>query len=163
MESQPASSIGEEARHGGRPGAKDHGEHVGRVARVDVVAAAAQDTQATAAPPPPSAPSPAHDADTRDRLEQNSIFAEGLGAAIAYSFNYGRILLDQVALRAGFGDLSVTATSGAGPEIARSSSPFFVCPRHRELSRHPLGQARARAERRRDPAARQRRRERPGA
>lgn len=45
-------------------------------------------------------------------LAKNSIFAEGLGAGLAYSFNYERMVIDDLGVRAGFSYLSASASAG---------------------------------------------------
>lgn len=50
----------------------------------------------------------------QERTANNSIFAEGLGNGLFYSLNYERMIIDDIAVRVGFGRLSIgsTATSG---------------------------------------------------
>jgi hypothetical protein len=43
-----------------------------------------------------------------DPLAENSVFVEGFGAAVFYSFNYERMLLDRLGLRVGFSFLPRT-------------------------------------------------------
>jgi hypothetical protein len=67
-----------------------------------------------ARPPEPEEPKPA----------PNSVFAEGLGAGLAYSINYERRVIDDLGIRVGFSYLSVSATAGA----AESSGAFVTFP-----------------------------------
>jgi hypothetical protein len=57
-------------------------------------------------------------------LAPNSVFIEGFGAAIAYSINYERMVVDQLGVRIGFSYLSLSATSGT----SSSSSTFLSFP-----------------------------------
>jgi len=72
------------------------------------------------APPPVTAPPPPRD----EMPAQNTIYAEGLGAGLAYSLNYERRVIDELGLRAGFSYLSVSATAGS----ASSSSTYTTFP-----------------------------------
>ena len=76
---------------------------------------------ATAAPPPAGGPGfkvePAkqaeksvdEDGDPKTRPAPNSIYVEGLGAGIWYSFNYERRVIDDLGVRAGFSYISYGA------------------------------------------------------
>ena len=93
----------------------------------------------SAAPPPMVAPTahgragragPVATAPAPRKPAPNSIYAEGLGAGLAYSLNYERMVLDDLGVRLGFSYLSMSASasSGAPPRararrFSRSRSP----------------------------------------
>jgi hypothetical protein len=54
----------------------------------------------------------------------NSVYAEGLGAGLAYSLNYERMVIDDLGVRVGFSYLSMSATAGS----ASASSSFLSFP-----------------------------------
>jgi hypothetical protein len=87
---------------------------------------AAPAAAAPAAPVPAAAVTPA--AGTGDHLAENSIYAEGLGAAILYSINYERVLADMVALRAGFSYFSASASASDGTTTSSASSTYVFVP-----------------------------------
>lgn len=102
------------------------------------LAASAASADAPAAPAPvaatPQAANPAADqpttvaptatdGDTRKRAE-NSIYVEGLGAGLYYSINYERLVIEDLAVRAGFGYTSISVSAGD----ASSSSSTTVIP-----------------------------------
>lgn len=62
-----------------------------------------------------------------DKPAQNSVYAEGLGAGLAYSINYERIFVDEIALRGGFSYLSssASATTSSGTTTATASYLTF--------------------------------------
>lgn len=77
---------------------------------------------------PASVPQTATDDPDKDKLAPNSIYAEGLGAALLYSFNYERMMLDQLGVRVGFSYLSIGASASAGGSSASSSATFVWVP-----------------------------------
>jgi hypothetical protein len=83
-----------------------------------------------AATPPADAPAPAeHPAkEAGNHPAPNSVYAEGLGAGIVYSINYERMVMDDVAVRAGFGYLSVGASASANGATASSSATYVMVP-----------------------------------
>ena len=58
----------------------------------------------------------------------NSIYAEGLGAGLAYSINYERVLADLVGVRIGFSYLSVGASATTSDGTSSASSSFLSFP-----------------------------------
>jgi hypothetical protein len=63
----------------------------------------------------------------KDALAPNSIYAEGLGAAIAYSVNYERMVVDDLGVRIGLSYLSFGASATAqGMTSSASASYLFV-------------------------------------
>lgn len=106
------------------------GRSLGRVALFTACAALvtttafAQGQDPTGAPPPPPAAAPPP-AQPRDEMPaQNTIYAEGLGAGLAYSLNYERRVIDELGIRAGFSYLSATASAGG----ASSKSTYMTFP-----------------------------------
>lgn len=85
-----------------------------------------------AAPPTAVAPPPPSDAHAalppphaeEDKPAPNSVFAEGLGAGLAYSINYERRVIDDLGVRVGFSYMSFSATAGS----SNSSSSFMTFP-----------------------------------
>jgi hypothetical protein len=100
--------------------------------------AAAQDPAAPA--PAPAAAAPAqpissgpveevkHDGDKSDNPSENSIYAEGLGAAIAYSINYERMVIPELGVRVGFSYLSIGASATAGGTTSSESASYLFFP-----------------------------------
>src|SRR5579862_4629726 len=87
-------------------------------------ASTAAPAPAPAAPAAPAAASP--EADTGDHLAPNSVYVEGLGAAILYSINYERVIADQVAVRGGFAYFSASASANDGAMTTSSASSTYV-------------------------------------
>jgi hypothetical protein len=89
-------------------------------------------TPSPGATPPASATQPASMPTSGEKPEKgtdnhpapNSVYAEGLGAGIVYSINYERMVIDEVAVRAGFGYLSVGASAGT----SSSSATYLMFP-----------------------------------
>jgi hypothetical protein len=83
-----------------------------------------------AATPPAEAPVPAEKPakEAGNHPSPNSVYAEGLGAGIVYSINYERMVIDDIAVRAGFGYLSVGASASAGGATASSSATYVMVP-----------------------------------
>jgi hypothetical protein len=72
----------------------------------------------------PQAPAPR----TEPKLAPNSIYAEGLGAGLAYSLNYERLVVDDVAVRAGFSYMSFGATATTSAGTSSASATFMTFP-----------------------------------
>jgi hypothetical protein len=83
---------------------------------------APQPADATANATPRPAP------ETSNHPAPNSIYAEGLGAGLAYSINYERMVIDDVAVRVGFEYLSVGASASAGGSSASSNATYVIFP-----------------------------------
>ena len=104
--------------------------------------AAADDQAAPAEPalaPPEAAPAPPMAAPVAPgavgvaatparKPAPNSIYAEGLGAGLAYSINYERMVLDDLGVRAGMSYLSMTASVSSGSSSASASASFLSFP-----------------------------------
>jgi hypothetical protein len=61
------------------------------------------------------------------KLAPNSLFVEGFGAAVFYSFNYERMVLDQLGVRAGIGLMPIVSSRSAnGFENASSRTDLLV-------------------------------------
>jgi hypothetical protein len=100
-------------------------------AAVSLVSAAARADE-TPAPPAPAqpqqaaaTPAEAPQKDGGNHPAPNSIYLEGLGAGLAYSLNYERMVVDDVGVRVGFSYLSFGA-SATTPSGSTSSSASFV-------------------------------------
>jgi hypothetical protein len=63
-----------------------------------------------------------------DELAPNSIYLEGLGAGLAYSLNYERMIVDDFAVRVGFGYLSIGASATSASGSASASASFLSVP-----------------------------------
>jgi hypothetical protein len=74
--------------------------------------------QPTAAPVDVAAPA------EKPKPSPNSVFAEGLGAGLLYSFNYERMVIDDLGVRAGFSYLSMGASAGG----QSASASFLMVP-----------------------------------
>ena len=59
---------------------------------------------------------------------ENGVYLEGLGAGLLYSINYERIVLDALAIRAGFSYWSVSASASSGSASASASASFINVP-----------------------------------
>jgi hypothetical protein len=83
-----------------------------------------------AATPPSEAPVPAEkpEKEVGNHPAPNSVYAEGLGAGLIYSLNYERMVTDDVAVRVGFGYLSVGASASAGGTTSSSSASLVTVP-----------------------------------
>jgi hypothetical protein len=73
----------------------------------------------------PVAPAPASD---EDKPSPNSVFAEGLGAGLAYSINYERLILDDVGVRAGFGYWGSSASATVNGQTMSAGASFLTIP-----------------------------------
>ncbi len=93
-------------------------------------ATASTDASATAPAPASAASPPATAADDpdKDKLAPNSIYLEGLGAAIGYSINYERMVVDELGVRVGFSYLSVGASSNGGGTSSSASVTYVFIP-----------------------------------
>jgi hypothetical protein len=103
-QSAPASTPGASQGQGGAP------------------AAAPQPADAAATAPSRSGP------EASNHPAPNSVYAEGLGAGIVYSVNYERMVIDDVAVRLGFGYLSVGASASAAGATSSSSATYLMVP-----------------------------------
>lgn len=93
----------------------------------------ADSSGAAAAPKPPSSDKPRDQQpqegeDKGNHPAPNSVFAEGLGAGIAYSINYERMVLDELGVRVGLSYVSVSASAGTAGSTASSSTTFLMVP-----------------------------------
>jgi hypothetical protein len=70
-----------------------------------------------------TAPAPTTPREKEPELAPNSIYIEGLGAGLAYSLNYERMVIDDLAVRVGISYLSIgaSATTSAGTTSASAS------------------------------------------
>jgi len=89
------------------------------------------------APPPEAAPAAAAPAPTQAGVAvatpstspaPNSIYAEGLGAGLAYSINYERLVIDDLGVRVGLSYLSMSASASAGGQSSSASASFLSIP-----------------------------------
>jgi hypothetical protein len=62
--------------------------------------------------------------DGHERRALNSVYAEGLGAGLFYSINYERLVIPDLAVRAGFSYVSLSASAGT----AESSATYLTFP-----------------------------------
>jgi hypothetical protein len=61
------------------------------------------------------------------KLAPNSLYFEGFGAAVFYSFNYERMVLDQLGVRAGIGFMPIESHSSAnGLESSSTTTDLLV-------------------------------------
>jgi hypothetical protein len=110
------------------------------VLSVAVVAAAllvstsarAEETPAPSSPAPQPAaaatPAEAPQKDIGNHPDPNSIYLEGLGAGLAYSLNYERMVVDDVGVRVGFSYLSFGASATTSAGTTSSSASFITVP-----------------------------------
>jgi hypothetical protein len=86
---------------------------------------------------PPAAPAPQQGAATPAEAPQkesgnhpapNSIYLEGLGAGLAYSLNYERMVVDDVGVRVGFSYMSFSANASSPNGSVSSSASFVTVP-----------------------------------
>jgi hypothetical protein len=62
------------------------------------------------------------------RPAPNSIYVEGLGAGLAYSLNYERLVLDELAVRGGFSYMSIGASSTVNGQTVGASATWMTFP-----------------------------------
>lgn len=67
-------------------------------------------------------------ASSDERTALNTLYAEGLGAGGAYSVNYERLVLNDLAIHIGFSYWSVSATASGGGGTASASGSFIAVP-----------------------------------
>jgi hypothetical protein len=91
-------------------------------------AAAPMAIQPTARPVDAATPQAAQLPRTELKLAPNSIYAEGLGAGLAYSLNYERMVADEVAVRAGFSYMSFGASVSSGGQTSSASASIMTFP-----------------------------------
>lgn len=65
---------------------------------------------------------------TEPKLAENTIYAEGLGAGLAYSLNYERMVAESVGVRAGFSYMSFGASATVGDQTTSASATFMTFP-----------------------------------
>jgi len=58
----------------------------------------------------------------------NSVNAEGLGAGLVYSFNYERLVAEDLGVRAGISYMSFSASAGVGTDTVSAKSTFMTFP-----------------------------------
>jgi hypothetical protein len=93
------------------------------------VATALLAAPAMADPAPPAAEKPQPPPpESVNHPAPNSIYAEGLGAGLAYSINYERMVLDELGVRIGFSYLSISASASGGGETASASASYVMVP-----------------------------------
>jgi len=78
--------------------------------------------------PPPAQPPKEREPDPATRPAPNSIYAEGLGAALYYSINYERRVIDDLGVRVGFSYVSFGATVSAGNNSTSTSASILTFP-----------------------------------
>jgi hypothetical protein len=79
------------------------------------------------APASSSAPGPAAEP-AREALAKNSVFFEAFGAAIFYSVNYERMVLDDLGVRVGLGFLPDAESSDASSNTPASTTSWTFIP-----------------------------------
>jgi hypothetical protein len=84
--------------------------------------------QAAPQPSPAPAEAPQARAEAGDHPAPNSVYLEGLGAGLAYSINYERMVIDQVGVRLGFSYMSLGASATAGGNTTSASATFITIP-----------------------------------
>jgi hypothetical protein len=84
--------------------------------------------QPTARPVDAAAPQAVPMVREEPKLAENSIYAEGLGAGLAYSLNYERMVADSVGVRAGFSYMSFGASATSGGQTSSASATFMTFP-----------------------------------
>jgi hypothetical protein len=83
------------------------------------------------APPPPVVVTPAGMPVievAEPRPAPNSIYIEGLGAGLAWSLNYERLVIDQLAVRVGWSYMSYSASASSGSSSSSSTSSVITFP-----------------------------------
>jgi hypothetical protein len=90
-------------------------------ARTTKAIAPAMPATGEAAPAPAPAPKP-----VADEPAPNTIYLEGLGAGLAYSLNYERMVVPDVGVRIGFSYLSFGATASDGLGNSESATGTYI-------------------------------------
>jgi len=86
---------------------------------------------AAAPAPAPMAPAPNATVATtpsEKKPSPNSVYAEGLGAGLAYSLNYERLVIDDLGVRAGISYLSMGASATSGGQTSTASASMLSIP-----------------------------------
>lgn len=104
---------------------------VSRPAAAQEAAAGAEATgdtkaEAAAADAPKAEPAPKESAppEAEHKRAPNSVYAEGLGAGLVYSFNYERLVVEDLGVRAGISYMSFSASAGGDS----ASATFITVP-----------------------------------
>jgi len=103
-------------------------DHAGAAPPTKGATAAPMSIQPTAQRPVDAAAPQMAAPKTEMKLAPNSIYAEGLGAGLAYSLNYERLVADEVAVRAGFSYMSFGASATANGQTTSASATFMTFP-----------------------------------
>jgi hypothetical protein len=94
--------------------------------------AIAEEASAPTSAAPQASPAPAEapqkHAEDSDHPAPNSIFLEGLGAGIAYSVDYERLVIDEVGVRLGFSYMSFGASATTSQGTQSASATFITIP-----------------------------------
>lgn len=101
-----------------------------------IAAPASAQEREEAPPPPPTEPAPAPIREPagaprelgKPELAKNSVFAEGLGAAIFYSINYERIIAPDIGVRVGFGYLGLGSSVSTSSGSSSSKASYISIP-----------------------------------
>lgn len=67
-------------------------------------------------------------AEEDERTARNSIYVEGLGPGLAYSVNYDRMVIDDLAVRVGVSYMSYGASASSGSSTASASITYLTFP-----------------------------------
>ena len=81
---------------------------------------------ATPAPQPAAGEKPEAPSEGGNHPAPNSIYLEGLGAGLAYSLNYERMVTDDVGVRGGFSYMSFGASATANGQTVSSAQATFI-------------------------------------
>lgn len=94
------------------------------------VADGADETAANpgAAAEAPKEAAPAAAKPTEAQRAPNSVYAEGLGAGLAYSVNYERLVMEDLGVHAGLSYMSFSASAGTSQGTASASATFIIIP-----------------------------------
>ena len=87
-------------------------------------AAPAAEAKAEAAPAEATKEAAKEAAPAEHKRAPNSVYAEGLGAGLVYSFNYERLVVEDLGVRAGLSYMSFSASAGT----SSSSATFITIP-----------------------------------
>jgi hypothetical protein len=83
---------------------------------------------AAAAPAPAAAPAKKDESDPKDRPAPNTIYAELAGAALIYSINYERRVIDDLGVRLGFCFFASGGSASGGGASVSSSYKYLAIP-----------------------------------